>query len=234
PSSSKSTALSFQEGADCDASKQSQPRRSVNAIELITRNIDRDTPATPGLWKDFSKGHSPRKRSLKRTNYYAEVFSVRKGPAIPKAAGVCVELKTNVILENEFEFARSLSQMIAKRYHQSEDSISVSLDHSACMVMGGTFEGTYVLTITSVALISPTVNKRNTVLITDWLKKNLGVSGHRGVVRFMEVGFANYATCGETMLSLMEKKEASKAGTASGLIREVSMKRSISQHQSKR
>jgi hypothetical protein len=124
--------------------------------------------------------------------------------------------------------------MIAKRYHQSEDSVIVTLDHSACMVMGGTFEGTYILTITSVAQISPTINKHNAALITDWFKKNLGVSGNRGVVRFLEAGFANYATCGETMLSLMEKEEDMRTGTTSGLICEMNMKRSVSRNQSKR
>lgn len=93
-----SAPLPFQEGDDRDMSKLSQPQWSASAIELITRNIGRDTPATPGLRKSSSKGHSSRKRSMKRINYYAQVFSVREGPAIPKAAGVCVELKTNVIV----------------------------------------------------------------------------------------------------------------------------------------
>ena len=153
-----------------------------------------------------------------------------------------------VQLENEFDFAQSLSQMIAKRYNQSEDAVNVAVAHSACMVMGGTFEGTYILTISSVASISPTINKRNAAVLADWFKRNLGVAANRGILRFVDMGFANYATAGETVLSLMEKEQVARTGSAAsgaataglgagvGLLRELSTttRRTLSYAQSSR
>jgi hypothetical protein len=98
------------------------------------------------------------------------------------------------------------------------------------MIMGGSFEGTYFVTITSVSMISPTVNKRNAAVISDWMNKHLGVPPNRGYIRFVDPEFANFATGGFTVLDLMEKEDISRTGTAnrSGVYREKSMKRSFS------
>jgi hypothetical protein len=129
-----------------------------------------------------------------------------------------------------------MSAMIAKRYNHDESAVCATLEHSACMVMGGNFEGTYILTITSVSLISPTVNKRNAALITEWFSVNLGVPAHRGHIRFVDADLANYAVGGYTILDLMEKEELSRTGTAerTGVIREQSIKRSELRQHSKR
>lgn len=133
-------------------------------------------------------------------------------------------------LENEFEFAKSASDFISKRYGRPEDNVCISLDHSACMIMGGTFEGTYVVTITSVSMISPTVNKRNAALISDWLNKNLGVPANRGYIRFVDPDVANYAAGGVTILDVMEKEEVARTSTAdrTGFHRDRSIKRNRS------
>jgi phenylpyruvate tautomerase PptA (4-oxalocrotonate tautomerase family) len=120
--------------------------------------------------------------------------------------------------------------MLSKRYNHDEASVCVSVQHSACMITGGTFDGTYMLTITSVSLISPTVNKRNAALITEWLAANLGVPPHRGYIRFAETDFANYAVGGYTVLDLMQKEELARIGTSekTAVVREMSVKRSES------
>lgn len=125
--------------------------------------------------------------------------------------------------------------MIAKRYGKSEDSVCVSIDHSACVIMGGTFDGSYMLTITSLTMISPTCNKRNAALISDWINNNLGVAGSRGYIRFVDPDFANYAIGGVTMLDLMEKEELARTGAAdkTSVIREKSAKKSMSRYRSK-
>lgn len=126
--------------------------------------------------------------------------------------------------------------MIAKRYGKSEEAVCVSIEHSACIVMGGTFEGSYMLTITALTMISPTCNKRNAALISDWINSNLGVAGTRGYIRFVDPDIANYAIGGVTMLDLMEKEELARTGTTdkSGVIRDRSVKRSMSRHRSKK
>ncbi|KAF8476148.1 Tautomerase/MIF superfamily [Kalaharituber pfeilii] len=171
----------------------------------------RATPADPSsnyIGKKSSK--TDLRRSKKGHAYYNEAFAVREaGPQVPVGAGIMVELKTNVILENEFDFIKSLSQIVAKRYSRPEESVALSVSHSSCMIMGGTFEGCYFLTITSPVSISPTCNKRNVALISEWLNVHLGVPSSRGYIRFMEPDMANYAVGGMTCLDMMERERSS-------------------------
>lgn len=104
------------------------------------------------------------------------------------------------------------------------------------MVMGGTYEGSYLLTITSLTMISPTCNKRNAALISDWIGNQLGVSVSRGYIRFVDPEFSNYAVGGFTVLDLMEKEELSRTGSTekAAILREKSAKRSMSRHRSSR
>jgi hypothetical protein len=78
PPSPAPTMLSFKQGDDVD-SRSSPP---------------------PALNKKSSKGNIARKRSSKGADYYGEVFGVRQAPVIPRTAGMCVELKTNVIVSS--------------------------------------------------------------------------------------------------------------------------------------
>ncbi|KAA8911631.1 Tautomerase/MIF superfamily [Sphaerosporella brunnea] len=224
PPSPAPTMNSFVMGDDQDQMPKSQaaPQR-INTVAQ---------ESSTGPNKKAAKVNISRKCSVKGADYYGEVFGVRQVPVVPKTAGVCVELKTNVILDNEFEFARNLSAMIARRYNYDESAVCVAVEHSACMIMDGNFDGTYILTITSVSLISPTVNKRNAALISEWFKANLGVHAHRGIIRFTDADFANYAIRGQTVLDLMEKEEMSRTGTTerTGIIRKQSIKRSESRY----
>ncbi|KAG0636881.1 Tautomerase/MIF superfamily [Tuber brumale] len=237
PPSPAPTSMSFNQGDDRDVTRRSESTRSPTAIHFMTRDVEKGSPATGGLSKKSSKGDFSRKKSIKGASYYGEVFAVREsGPVVPKSSAVWVELRTNVILDNEFDFAKSLSEMVAKRYGKTEDAVCVSIEHSACMVMGGTYDGSFLLTITSLNMISPTCNKRNAALICDWISNNLNVEVARGYIRFVDPDFANYAMGGFTMLDLMEKEELARTGTANkaGVIRERSTKRSMSRHRSSR
>lgn len=77
------------------------------------------------------------------------------------------------------------------------------------MIMGGTFDGCYFLTITSLSSISPTCNKRNVALLSEWLNTNLGVPSSRGYIRFVEPDSADYAMGGVTCLDLLEGERSS-------------------------
>lgn len=77
------------------------------------------------------------------------------------------------------------------------------------MIMGGTFDGCYFMTITSPVSVSPTCNKRNVALISEWLSTNLGVPSSRGYIRFVEPDAANYAMGGVTCLDMLEKERSS-------------------------
>jgi len=94
--------------------------------------------------------------------------------------------------------------------------VALTVDHSACMIMGGTFDGCYFVTITSPTLVSPTCNKRNVALLSEWVNNALGVPASRGYIRFVETDIANYAVGGSTGLDVMERERAvSRAGLTS-------------------
>ena len=206
------------------------PQR-VETVEIM-RDSGRATPADPSsIVKKSSK--SDLKSRKNGYAYYNDAFAVREeGKKVPAAAGVWVEMKTNVIvgllpitphlipetnlicqftpqLENEFDFIKSLSEVIAKRFSRTEETVAVSIEHSSCMIMGGTFDGCYFLTINSLSSISPTCNKRNVALISEWLTANLGVPSSRGFIRFVEPDAGNYAMGGITCLDMLEKERSS-------------------------
>lgn len=93
------TAMSFNQGDDQDIFRKGDSLRPPSAIDFITREIDRDTPAGRGLTKKSSKGDLGKKKSTKGTSYYGEIFAIREtGPVVPQSAAVWVELRTNVIV----------------------------------------------------------------------------------------------------------------------------------------
>jgi hypothetical protein len=111
PPSPAPTMLSFKQGDDQDGIAQSPP--PPQRVDLLTRDIGGDTRSPNNK---SPKGNMARKRSSKGANYYSEVFGVRHAPTIPKIAGVCAELKTNVIVSECIHHALSLFFIAGKRY----------------------------------------------------------------------------------------------------------------------
>lgn len=104
------------------------------------------------------------------------------------------------------------------------------------MITGGTFDGTYLLSLTSPVSISPTCNKRNAALLAEWFATHLGVAPSRGFVKFVAPDHADLACGGHTVLDLMERDERARIGTAEKTenLRRESVKRSLSRAKSRR
>ena len=83
--------------------------------------------------------------------------------------------------------------------------------------MGGSFDGCYFLTITSLSSISANFNTRNTVLISEWINAELGVPSSRGYIRFVQPDWANYSCGGMTCLDMseMDKERATSRMSSS-------------------
>ena len=94
------------------------------------------------------------------------------------------------------------------------------------MLLGGTSEPAYHLTITALPLeIAATKNKRSTHLIQDFLHDTLKISPKRGVVRFDAVSEENLAYNGMTALQEIEQLER-QSGEEEGMLRALSRQRS--------
>ncbi|KAI7931278.1 MIF domain-containing protein [Pyricularia oryzae] len=150
--------------------------------------------------------------SKRRSTFFEDTFAASKGEKsgakaatamterIRSEAIVMAEVKTNVILSDEFTFITELSYNLSLRYQRPVSSIVVSVQHGACMMYGGTFEPAYSMTIFALpSQMRPTTNKRNAVMIQMHMDEVLGVPSSRGIVRFVPMPEDNVAVSGRTI-----------------------------------
>lgn len=84
----------------------------------------------------------------------------------------------------------------------------ITVNHSACLLLGGSFEPTYILTITALPVqVQPTTNKRNAALIQNFMFESLGVPLERGIVKFVPIQEECMATNGTTILGEIENMQ---------------------------
>ncbi|KAK7534945.1 Tautomerase/MIF superfamily [Phyllosticta citribraziliensis] len=182
--------------------------------------LDPDTHSTPRSVK-----------SKRRTQYYEGQFSDKDavGTArdrVVKDSPVVAELKTNVIIKDEYTLVTDLSSQLSQRFQRPEASIMISLQHSTCLLLSGSFEPAYVLSITTVpSLVQPVTNKRNAALLQQFLDEILNVTPERGVIRFHPLEESNLATNGRTVLGEIER-EQKKQAEANGEVKRPTTKQS--------
>ncbi|KAF2143442.1 uncharacterized protein K452DRAFT_225392 [Aplosporella prunicola CBS 121167] len=188
-----------------------EPETLADRKEII-RTIEWGAPGEKkeaAVTKGISHGHKTRKR----TQYYEGRFNERDttGQArdrVARDSPVVVELKTNVIIDDEYTLATSLSNQLSRRFQRSESSIMVNLNHSACLLFGGTFEPAYVLHITALpSQLQPVTNKRNAALLQEFLRDILTVEPERGIVQFHALAEENFAINSHTLLGEVEQEE---------------------------
>ncbi|KAF2209159.1 hypothetical protein CERZMDRAFT_100676 [Cercospora zeae-maydis SCOH1-5] len=132
---------------------------------------------------------------------------------VQRDSPVVAELRTNVIVKDEFTLVTDLSHHLAARYTRPDSAVMVKVDHSACLALGGTFDPCYIVTITAVpSQMGPTMNKRNAALIQAFLADILSVSPERGIIKFHPIPDENFAINGTTILGEMERLEKRHEG----------------------
>jgi hypothetical protein len=88
----------------------------------------------------------------------------------------------------------------------------ITVNHSACLLLGGSFEPTYILTINALPVqVQPTTNKRNAALIQTFMTESIGVSPDRGIIKFVPIPEESLATNGMTILGEIERLERQQA-----------------------
>ncbi|KAF2092430.1 hypothetical protein NA57DRAFT_82286 [Rhizodiscina lignyota] len=127
---------------------------------------------------------------------------------VTRDAPVIAELRTNVIINDEYTLTTDLSYHLSIRFQRPESSIAVTIQHTACLCLGGSFQPAYILTITTLpALLDETINKRNAALLQSFMSECLSVTADRGIVRFVSIAEENLATNGLTILGEIQKLE---------------------------
>ncbi|KAH0541973.1 hypothetical protein FGG08_003605 [Glutinoglossum americanum] len=207
---SRSSQNVASEGGKAQAAPDKSAFLDQVADMSILRPMERGAPGDAALIAMVQRGDAEKQLSRKRSQFYGEVFAVREGSGsarerITKDSMVMADVRTNVIVENEFAFVTGFSNQLSTRYQRPETSIMIDVTHSACMMLAGSFEPTYVLTITALKThIQPATNKRNTALLQQWMTENLGVEASRGIVKFAAIPEENLATNGVTVLGEIE------------------------------
>jgi hypothetical protein len=106
-----------------------------------------------------------------------------------------------------------LSSHMSTRFHRSESCIMITVTHTACLMLGGSFEPAYLLNI---SVIEPyaqsSSNKRNAALVQAFLSEVLSVPMDRGVVRFTAMREDCVAMNGRTIQGEVERIEGENGG----------------------
>jgi hypothetical protein len=103
-------------------------------------------------------------------------------------------------ITNENLFMNELTHHLSIRYSRPISSVVVSLQHSMCLLFGGSFEPAYIMTITTLPdQVLAVMNKRNVALFQAHLQQALRVSPTRGVVHFVPIAEECLGHGGDTM-----------------------------------
>lgn len=148
-----------------------------------------------------------------RTQHYEEQPQLRGNATgsvreqVQRDSPIIAELRTNVIIKDEFTLVRDLSLHLAARYTRPDSAIMVQVDHSVCLALGGNFDPCYILNVTTgPSQMGPVMNKRNAALIQSFMADILSVPPERGIVKFQPVPEENFAYNGTTLLGEIERR----------------------------
>ncbi|KAG9239229.1 Tautomerase/MIF superfamily [Amylocarpus encephaloides] len=206
------------------------PRSShsaANEEQRITREIYRGAPGDRAI---FDENKTPEQRQLarKKSQYYHDVFAYREPVSsarerISRESMIIAEIKTNVIIGDEYTFITEISYALSSRYQRPESSIMVIIAHSSCLVLGGSFDPAYLMDITALqSQLQPVTNKRNSTLIAKVMEESLGVPPGRGIIKFIPIAEENLATDSKTVAGEIDELERESMEDGSGIQRAAS------------
>ncbi|KAL8993359.1 MAG: hypothetical protein Q9169_006411 [Polycauliona sp. 2 TL-2023] len=206
----------------------------------ISGPYGRGSPGDAALIAMVNKDRTSTDLSRRKSQFYSEVFAYREPnltarDKVHRYSVITAEVKTNVIVKDEYIFLQDLSQHLSQRYQRPVSSIFITLNHSECLLYAGTFDSAYIMTITALpSQIQPTTNKRNAVMMQTFMAESLGVTPERGVIRFVGIAEEYLATNGNTVLGEIENlSRESGEDNANGAQRSGTVRRGRSRRSSK-
>ncbi len=103
----------------------------------------------------------------------------------------------------------------------------IALTHSACLLLGGSFEPAYILTISALpSQVQAATNKRNTALVQSFMADAIGVTAERGIIKYTPIAEENLAINGRTVLGEIEKLERRQVEENGGTLNRIMTKSS--------
>lgn len=111
-------------------------------------------------------------------------------------------------LDAEQQFLIDLSFRVSEIYHRSEASILVVIVTDTSMVIGGSPEPAYLMSVTALpSEIAATKNKRSAYLLQQFMLESLKIDSNRGIICFQPIMEENIARNGVTALYEIEQLE---------------------------
>ncbi|KAL8698361.1 MAG: hypothetical protein Q9201_006618 [Fulgogasparrea decipioides] len=186
------------------------PASASNKMDILDENQISRQMSRSGDVTMMDRDRASVDLSRRKSQFYSEVFAYREPnltarDRVHQYSVITAEVKTNVIIKDEYIFLQDVSQHLSQRYRRPLSSIFITLNHSECLLFAGSFDSAYIMTITALpSQIQPVTNKRNAVMIQTFMSDSLGVNPDRGVVRFVAMPEENLATNGNTVLGEIE------------------------------
>lgn len=113
-----------------------------------------------------------------------------------------------------------MSYHLSTRYARPQSCIMIEVQHSTCLLMAGSFEPAYILTISALpSQLQPTTNKRNAALIQSFMTEIISVPPERGILRFQAIPEENLATNGVTIFGDIDRAERQQAEQHGGAVK---------------
>ncbi|KAF4971687.1 hypothetical protein FSARC_1565 [Fusarium sarcochroum] len=161
----------------------------LESDQLLSRDVEH---MVSGEATKVTRKHSLPILSRRRSDFLEEAFASRHsddpGDRIRNESVVLAEIKTNVIIDDEFTFITELSEYLSLRYNRPASSIVTTLQHGICIQFGGSCEPAYTMTIEALARdVQTATNKRNMALFQRHMEQALGIPMSRGFLRFVPV-----------------------------------------------
>ncbi|PGG99705.1 hypothetical protein GX51_06157 [Blastomyces parvus] len=189
------------------------PGKAHDSNNSITKELTRGTPTDGHPTRPLSKSPNRLDLAKKRSQYFNEVFTSREPYHTPRHrinqdSVVVVEIKTNVVLENDFQNLSELSFNLALIFQRPEASILLYVEHNCCLMLASTYEPAYLVTVSALPCsIAPITNLRHTVLIQAAIFDIFDIPGNRGVIKFESMAEENLATNGSTIRDEIDQLE---------------------------
>ncbi|KAK4252340.1 Tautomerase/MIF superfamily [Corynascus novoguineensis] len=181
------------------------------------RHIDRAPPGDIVRRASKARPREDLARQKSKRMFFEDAFSTSTAsPARERVHGdaiVMAEVKTNIIVRDEFTLITDLACQLATRYRRPVSSVVVTLHQGACMLFAGTLDPAYAMVVRALpSQLRPATNKRNAALLQRHMEDALGVPPHRGILRFVPVPEEHLACGGRTVAGEIEELERADGG----------------------
>jgi len=210
--------------------KSSPAPKEHKSVEVLRSNVSRGGSNGLSSASELEKSWQNKELSKRNSQFFDQAFAVRQPynsarDRVTRDSMIVVELRTSCCvcseqigvtitnaepqLEQEQTFLNDLLMTVSEIYHKPPTSIMITITTDAAIMIGGSIEPVYLLTVTALpSEIASVKNMRATMMIQDFLSDSLKVPASKGVVKFLPIREEDLGANGSTVRGDIDKLEA--------------------------